>query len=68
MVNLDISQEIVETDQRAQIVEEQDIELPTAETCQGERISNATLVTALRNLKKGIIKQSIPQILRKTKI
>ena len=67
VVNLDISQEIVETDRRAQIVEEQDIELPTAETCQGERIFNAILVTALKNLKKEIIEQSIPQIIRKTK-
>ena len=67
MVNLDILQEIVETDQRAQIAEEQDIELPTAETCHGDRIFNATLVTALRNPKKEIIEQSIPQIIRKTK-
>ena len=49
VVKLVISEKIVEIDQCAEIAERQDIELPSAEICQEERISNATPVTALRN-------------------
>ena len=67
VVKLVISEKILEIDQCAEIAEIPDIEFQSAEIYQEERISNATLVTALRNQKKGIIEQSIPQIIGKMK-
>ena len=67
VVKLVISEKIIEIDQCAEIAERPDIELLSAEICQEERIFNATHATALRNQKKGIIEQSIPQIIKKMK-
>ena len=67
VVKLVISEKILEIDQCAEIAEIPDIEFQSAEIYQEERISNAILVTALRNQKKGIIEQSIPQIIGKIK-
>ena len=67
VVKLVISEKILEIDQCAEIAEIPDIEFQSAGICQEERISDATLVTALRNQKKGIIEQSIPQIIGKMK-
>ena len=67
VVKLVISEKILEIDQCAEFAEIPDIEFQSTEIYQEERISNAILVTALRNQKKGIIEQSIPQIIGKIK-
>ena len=64
VVKLVISEKILKIDQCAEIAEEPDIERLSAEICQEERISNPTL----RDQKKGIIEQSIPQTIRKIEI